>query len=86
MNALEQCVRCMLTKSDSSQSPQLIELKITALSGAIREKPEWWVKETNLEITAKWRAEVHVDQDYPEPEEEFDYATLDDGSRLLAFD
>jgi hypothetical protein len=35
---------------------------MNALSNTIREKPEWWVKMTNPEITAKWRAEIHEQQ------------------------
>lgn len=31
---------------------------MSALSSTIREKPEWWVKMKDPEITAKWRAEV----------------------------
>ena len=46
-------------KSAALQSPRCLdEKKIIALSNAIREKPEWWLKYKNPEIVAKWRKEM----------------------------
>jgi Protein of unknown function (DUF4246) len=37
---------------------QIIEMKMCAISNAIREKPRWWEKIKDPEIVAKWRKEV----------------------------
>lgn len=34
-----------------------------ALSNTLREKPMWWVKAKNSDITTKWRAEVLEQQE-----------------------
>lgn len=40
-----------------------IEMEMCALSGAIREKPDWWNKMRSPEIKGKWTAEVKSQQE-----------------------
>ncbi|KAG8744359.1 hypothetical protein FRC10_010246 [Ceratobasidium sp. 414] len=37
---------------------KLVELEMTRLSAALREKPSWWTKFRDEEVLAKWRAEA----------------------------
>lgn len=48
------------TEKDTPRT--LIELRMCALSAAIREKPEWWVKCRDKIIQAKWREEIKEQQ------------------------
>ena len=48
------------TEKDTPRT--LIELRMCALSAAIREKPEWWVKFRDETIRAKWREEIMEQQ------------------------
>ena len=47
---------------DKDTPRTLIELRMCALSAAIREKPEWWVKFRDETIRAKWREETQEQQ------------------------
>jgi hypothetical protein len=40
----------------------LIELRMCALSAAIREKPEWYTKSRDTKIQEKWRQEIQEQQ------------------------
>ena len=48
--------------TDKDTPRTLIELRMCALSAAIREKPEWWVKFRDEAIQAKWREEIKEQQ------------------------
>jgi hypothetical protein len=41
------------------ESPRtLVELRMCALSAAIREKPQWYTKFRDIKIQEKWRTEI----------------------------
>jgi len=44
--------------ADKDTPRTLIELRMCALSAAIREKPEWWVKFRDENVQAKWSKEI----------------------------
>ncbi|KAH9842495.1 uncharacterized protein C8Q71DRAFT_720034 [Rhodofomes roseus] len=48
--------------TDRDTPRTLIELRMCALSAAIREKPEWWVKFRDEKVQAKWRQEIKVQE------------------------
>lgn len=48
--------------ADKDTPLTLIEIRMCALSAAIREKPEWWVKFRDEAIRAKWREEIKEQQ------------------------
>ncbi|KAH9914472.1 uncharacterized protein B0H18DRAFT_126498 [Fomitopsis serialis] len=48
--------------TDKDTPRTLVELRMCALSAAIREKPEWWVKFRDAEVRAKWSEEIKEQQ------------------------
>lgn len=50
----------------------LVERRLQRVSWAIRQKPQWWTKYTNPEITTKWRREIK-EQDEAVTDKEVDY-------------
>lgn len=48
--------------TDKDTPRTLIELRMCALSAAIREKPDWWQKFEDEQVQAKWREEIKLQQ------------------------
>ena len=48
--------------TDKDTPRTLVELRMCALSAAIRSKPEWWVKYRDENIRAKWTQEIKEQQ------------------------
>lgn len=47
---------------DKDTPRTLVELRMCALSAAIREKPCWWVKFQDEQVRAKWAKEIKLQQ------------------------
>ena len=48
--------------TDKDTPKTLVELRMCALSAAIRAKPEWWVKFRDETVRAKWIGEIKEQQ------------------------
>ena len=48
--------------TDKDTPRTLVELRMCALSAAIREKPDWWVKFQDEQVRAKWEEETKLHQ------------------------
>jgi hypothetical protein len=48
--------------SEKEEPRALVELRMCALSAAIREKPQWYTKFRDAKIQNKWRLEVEQQQ------------------------
>ncbi|KAG8715459.1 hypothetical protein FRC08_010548 [Ceratobasidium sp. 394] len=42
----------------AGEAKPLVELEMTRLSAALREKPSWWTKFRDEDVLAKWRVEA----------------------------
>jgi hypothetical protein len=51
-----------LRHSDKEDPRGLVELRMCALSAAIREKPQWYTKFRDVKIQDKWRVEIEQQQ------------------------